>query len=192
MNLKQKLVGQGYDGCSAMSGEIQGCAARITEEFPQAIYVHCISHSLNLAVSDTCKIPAVRNSIATINEIIKFFRNSPKRTTVLNKAVDEVNDENKRKKLIKYCETRWLERLDSIVIFQELSVPIYHALGEIQETFDSKTTKNAFVFEKTMKDASFMIGMVVIREIFALTHPLSVALQSKSIDLAAAVDLDLD
>lgn len=72
LNLK-RAVGQGYDRASAMSGELQGCAARITAHFPEVLYIHCISQSLNLAISDAYKIPIIRNSIGTINEIIKFF-----------------------------------------------------------------------------------------------------------------------
>ncbi|XP_008188935.1 zinc finger MYM-type protein 1-like, partial [Acyrthosiphon pisum] len=47
LNLKY-LVGQGYDGAAAMSGEFQGCAAKVMEKYPQALYVHCASHSLNV------------------------------------------------------------------------------------------------------------------------------------------------
>jgi len=38
-NLKLKLkylVGQGYDGAAAMSGEFQGYAAKVMEKYPQA------------------------------------------------------------------------------------------------------------------------------------------------------------
>lgn len=42
--------GQGYDGASSMSGIFQGCATKISREYPQAPYVHCASHSFNLAV----------------------------------------------------------------------------------------------------------------------------------------------
>jgi len=44
----QFLVGQGYDGASAMSGYLHGAQEYIKKDFPVALYVHCSAHSLNL------------------------------------------------------------------------------------------------------------------------------------------------
>ncbi|GBN99590.1 Zinc finger MYM-type protein 1 [Araneus ventricosus] len=44
------LCGQGYDGASSMSGCFNGVQAVINETNPAALYVHCSSHSLNLAL----------------------------------------------------------------------------------------------------------------------------------------------
>ena len=40
---------QCYDGASAMSGYKRGVATKSREEEPRAMYMHCYSHSLNLA-----------------------------------------------------------------------------------------------------------------------------------------------
>ena len=45
-----KMRGQAYDGASNMSGKRSGTAARISSRYPLALYTHCASHSLNLAV----------------------------------------------------------------------------------------------------------------------------------------------
>ncbi|XP_045463823.1 zinc finger MYM-type protein 1-like [Harmonia axyridis] len=45
------LRGQGYDGAAAIRGKFNRAQAYVMEEHPTAIYVHCISHSLNLAIS---------------------------------------------------------------------------------------------------------------------------------------------
>ena len=44
--------GQGYVGASNMSGRISGVQARISAEYPKAIFIHCFCQSLNLAVQD--------------------------------------------------------------------------------------------------------------------------------------------
>ena len=41
--------GQGYDGASNMSGRLSGVQARISAEYPKALYIHCFCHSQNLA-----------------------------------------------------------------------------------------------------------------------------------------------
>ena len=40
----ENLVGQGYDGASAMSGAFNGAHAVICSEYPLATYVHCSNH----------------------------------------------------------------------------------------------------------------------------------------------------
>ena len=57
------LRGQGYDGASTMSGARGGVQARICEKQPKAIYTHCAGHSLNLAIGNSCLVPAIRNCI---------------------------------------------------------------------------------------------------------------------------------
>ena len=49
----EHLVGQCYDGASNMSGSGKGVAAKVQEVVPNALYVHCHAHLLNLALQDT-------------------------------------------------------------------------------------------------------------------------------------------
>ena len=59
----ENLVGQGYDGASAMSGAFNGAHAVICSEYPLATYVHCSNHVLNLCLSHGSSEQAVRNAI---------------------------------------------------------------------------------------------------------------------------------
>ena len=49
-HLDPSICGQAYDGASNMSGKTNGAAARIPSQYPLALYTHCTSHCLNLAV----------------------------------------------------------------------------------------------------------------------------------------------
>ena len=55
------LRGQAYDGAGNMAGCVNGTATLITNEYPQALYLHCASHCLNLAVVKTLKVTSVHN-----------------------------------------------------------------------------------------------------------------------------------
>ncbi|CAN0846522.1 Zinc finger MYM-type protein 1 [Linum grandiflorum] len=46
----QNIRGQGYDGTSNMRGEWNGLKALFLNEYPQAYYVHCMAHRLQLAL----------------------------------------------------------------------------------------------------------------------------------------------
>lgn len=60
----EDIVGQCFDGASNMSGPKKGVAVRIQEVAPQAIYVHCYGHLLNLAIKDTLEENCVmRNAL---------------------------------------------------------------------------------------------------------------------------------
>ena len=49
------IVSQGYDGASVMSGCCSGVQQRVKQVAPQAVYVYCYAHCLNLALVDTAK-----------------------------------------------------------------------------------------------------------------------------------------
>ena len=68
-----KLIGQGYDRCSAMDGKEGGVQAIIRTKFPKAIFVHCSSHRLNLVDNYLNNVIEIRNSTETIKSVIKFF-----------------------------------------------------------------------------------------------------------------------
>ncbi|KAH9384745.1 hypothetical protein HPB48_026758 [Haemaphysalis longicornis] len=60
------LVGQGYDGCSTMTGREAGVNRLIQNELPKALFFHCASHKLNLVINDLNEVSAIRNTIGVI------------------------------------------------------------------------------------------------------------------------------
>ena len=72
------MVGQGYDGASALSGYLNGAQVHVRKEAPAAIYVHCSSHSLNLVLNSTCSIPEIKNMFPVVKECINFINDSVK------------------------------------------------------------------------------------------------------------------
>ncbi len=74
------LRGQCYDGGSNMKGKIQGAQSRILELQPRAIYVHCLNHSLNLALQDAVKkVPKLRDVLQYANDASVLLGKSAKR-----------------------------------------------------------------------------------------------------------------
>lgn len=53
--------GQCYDGTSVMAGKVSGVSAKILQQQPHALYLHCHEHNLNLVVSSSYKqVPEIR------------------------------------------------------------------------------------------------------------------------------------
>lgn len=105
-------VGIATDGCSVMTSTIRGAVQCVQSYAPHAIYSPCSNHSLNLSISKSSSVQAIRNSVGLIKEIISFFNMSSKRNYVLLTVL------NGNPRLKSLCETRWIERHDSVMIFQ--------------------------------------------------------------------------
>ena len=115
-----KLWGQAYDGASNMSGKTNGAAAPISAQFPLALYIHCSSHCLNLAVVSSLEVTSVHNMIGVLNRVSLFFSAHPKRQTKLEDLTDETQPESHVHKVKDLCRTRWIERIDALDRFQKL------------------------------------------------------------------------
>ena len=75
-----KLQGQCYGGCSTMSGIRSGVAKRVLDEESRAVFMHCYSHSLNLAASDAIKkSQLMKSALETTHEITKLIKKSFRR-----------------------------------------------------------------------------------------------------------------
>ena len=98
--------GQCFDGASNMSGRRSGVATWIQQEEPRALYVHCMGHSLNLAVQDTCRsIKVMADTFDTVLELSKVFKYSAKKKAILLKLKSELAPETMGIRPL--CPTRW-------------------------------------------------------------------------------------
>ena len=104
------IRGQGYDGASNMAGKVKGVKARIQQENNKALYFYCASHYLSLCIAKACSVPAVKNMMATLEQLSFFFKRSPKRQRKLEETILAAIPDSKKTKLVDHCRTRWVER----------------------------------------------------------------------------------
>ena len=183
----QYLRGQGYDGAAAMSGRFNGVQRHISEEFPNAPYVHCAAHSLNLAVSDACNERPIKNCLGTISSVYNFL-NTAKRQAVLQENVGKIKGPEERiQKLKQLCPTRWVERHNSVITFLELFNPVVNTLETIEEWDDRASAANASQLLSAIRQPEFIISVHVLANVFSKSLPLCRNLQKEAIDLAEAM-----
>ena len=183
------LVGQGYDGAAAMAGEHNGVQSLIRrmEGCELAIYVHCAAHTLNLVLADGAKDPLIRNAIGSIKSTINFFKDSPKRFCVLKSEIEKLD--TKRRRLVSFCDTRWIERHDCIMCFRELLDAIIASLTNIS-TWPAK--QNGTLASQLLHQLSndvFIVSLVILDKTLAVTKGLSETLQMKDYDLVQCIEL---
>lgn len=117
------LVSQGYDGASVMSGASNGVQARIRAIVPQAVYVHCHAHILNLVLVDCMKSNADAFEFFSLVQCLYVFISTSKAHAIFLEKQAELHPKKQPRQLQRLSDTRWACR--------------YLALDAIAHTFDS-------------------------------------------------------
>ncbi|XP_011407407.1 PREDICTED: zinc finger MYM-type protein 1-like [Amphimedon queenslandica] len=73
-----KMVSQGYDGASIMSGHCSGVQTRVREFAPLAVYIHCYAHVLNLVLVDSVRSVATASEFFVLLEALYVLVSSSK------------------------------------------------------------------------------------------------------------------
>ena len=166
-----KLLGQGYDGCSVMASSQNGVQARIREKYPKAAFVHCASHRLNLVVNDLNDVSDIRNAVGVTKKIVNFFRDSPKRRALLPN-------------LPLLYETRWTEKYKSIRVFSHNFDKIFDCLAD---TAAGQTGHTAHVLLSACSSCTFLICLFIVANYSSILEPVAQMLQSVQLDIVKAL-----
>ena len=188
------LRGQAYDGAGAMAGCSKGVATRIQDKYPKALYIHCAVHRLNLCIVKCCSIREISNMMGTADSVVRYFKYSPKRQLYFEECIDaEFNTtvtKEKRTKLKELCRTRWVERHDAFAVFVDFLKPLGVCLDSINSNngreWSRESRADAYSLLLALQKFSFVVSLVIAREILAITKPLSVQLQGSYTDIARA------
>ena len=87
-NSVKKLVAQTFDGSSVMSSEFNGMQANIKEDVPEAMFLHCYAHKLNLVLLHSAKcMRECKAFFKTLEGLSAFFSKPTKRTHLLGNVV---------------------------------------------------------------------------------------------------------
>lgn len=173
-------VGIGTDNCAVMASQAKGAVAEIQKYCKNASRCPCFNHSLNNSLAQTSKVSQTKNAIVLMKNIIRFSNASAKRTRVFRSHLG--------KSFKGLCETRWSEKHDGISQFKSLLPKIVDALNEISEWNDAKSAMEAKTLVLSV-DFEFVVAVSALHDILSTTRPLSLVLQSPSLDLNAALNV---
>jgi len=167
------------DSCAVMMSEAKGAVAEILKVAKHAVKTPCDSHSLNNSLSQSSNVQLVKNSSAIIQRTSTFLNSSSKRNFV-------VRDIMKKGGMPKLCETRFIERHSAYLIFRDSLPLVIEVLTEIMGWNEAKTSADANSLILSITDPGFIITLVCMCDVFALTLPLAALLQKESLDVASA------
>jgi hypothetical protein len=199
------IRGQGYDGASNMRGEWNGLKALILQECPYAYYIHCLAHQLQLAlVAASREVPKVHNFFQNANFIVNTVSASPKRNDELldNQAIEIAKEIelgeldtgrglNQIGSLQRAGDTRWSSHYKSVKSFLRLFGPSVLVLRGVANDRSVPwgprgDAEGALNFLVTF---DFVFILHLMEKIMKITDVLCVKLQSKTLDIANALDI---
>ena len=122
---ESKLRGQAYDCAGNMVGRLQGCSTLIQQQFPKALYMHCIAHCLNLCIVSPSKIVDVKSMWAALVVVNIFYKYSSKRSQSHADEIEEMSSHDEgqdfaKRKLVDLCKMSWVAYHNTLVTFSAL------------------------------------------------------------------------
>ena len=138
----EKLRGHCFDGASNMSGRVSGVQKRIVEDQPRSVFVHCVNHSLDLALVEEAKKknPQIADALNTVRDVVGILKTT-KRKHLFEEHFRELNlhdieDADCRQratphKLLALCPTRWTVRCQAVARFLEEYDAVILALEDV-------------------------------------------------------------
>lgn len=182
---KHKVIGLGFDGAANMSGKFKGVQARFLVDIPEAQYVHCRAHCLNLAIMTTCQLREVRNMYGTVSDVVTFIQSSAKRMQVF-RANAELGELDRNLK--KFCATRWTCHEETLSSFLQNLTVVIDTLQMLTEDSSTKTCSTATSLLNSIHNFQFLTSLVIAEYYLKFTKPLSKIFQSPDCDLIRATD----
>lgn len=169
-----------------MKGMYSGVQKRIIDKAPNATYVHCCAHNLNLVICDAAKSSSdALRFFETIQSIFNFFSSSAPRWALL--AFGNETNDIRKKTLKKLCPTRWEARHKSLFALKERFVDVLKSLSMIlltsyksDEKIVSKSLKNS------MESFEFVLMICLWENILRSTQCVSKMLQSQKMNIQSA------
>jgi len=134
-----------------MVSEVCGAVKQIQKYSKNAIHSLCSNHALNLSIAKSSAVQSVRNCIGIIKEVVSFFHASAKRNYTLKQHLTT------HKKLHSLCETRWVERQDSIIQFKESIIEIVDTLTDVSEWNENISSSKAKMMIAAICNCDFII-----------------------------------
>lgn len=185
---KNVCIAQCYDGASVMSGCNNGVQEKFRQEVPQALYIHCHAHRLNLVLVDCVhNVKSVGECFATVQMLHNFFSGSVTHKVFMEKQ-QELEPTKQAVELKRLSDTRWSCQYFTLWAIKKTLPAILATLEDVSNQSNAHRATEAKSLIGLI-GAQFVLHICMLESIFSLTKKLSDHLQATDLDLASAIDL---
>uniref|UniRef100_A0A3B5AB25 HAT C-terminal dimerisation domain-containing protein n=1 Tax=Stegastes partitus TaxID=144197 RepID=A0A3B5AB25_9TELE len=174
-----KCVAQTYDGAAVMSGTTGGVQAHFRRLHPEAIYMHCYAHELNLVLCHTCKaIPEAVELFSLLECVYSFVSTSLVNHHKFMEAQTRLGLTTVE--LVQLSNTRWACQLRSISAVLDTLSAILECLSAIRSPIAVGLRVKLYKF-------SAVYALLMFQSLLSVTEGLHKFLQKETLDLAEAL-----
>ncbi|CAI0429385.1 unnamed protein product [Linum tenue] len=198
-----RIRGQGYDGASNMSGEINGLKALVLAENSSAYYVHCFAHQLQLTLVAVAKQHGdVSGFFTLITNLINLVGGSCKRMDNIRESqaakvvealccgeLETGRGLNQEVGLKRPCDTRWGSHFDTLLNLPVIYSSVIDCLDIIKKEAKGEAKGEASVTLICIQSFDFAFILHMMIKVLAITNELSKSLQRKDQDIVNAMQL---
>ena len=183
---------------SVMSGCAAGVHVLLKKYMPQAVYIHCAAHRLNLVINDTCKVVCyVLDYFSIVTQIYSFFTASGVTNTYFKQAQIDLGLGEYSFNILSKClrvflyfivqsstlklwaDTRWDSRWTSINAVVNNFPAILKALHDLSEQGSGTRSTNASRLLMHVKKSIFIVTSLILHKLFGIIKVLSDHLKSR-------------
>lgn len=165
------LRGQTYDGAANMAGVYNGAQALVRQEQPLALFVHCISHCVNLATEAAMtESSVIRDAVCLVNEVGVLSSQSGKFQTIFSRAASSMYDTFVR--LRPLCPTRWTVRAKAIKHVLQQYESVLQGLEEMSKSNGESAVRAAGMLQKFMQGNTYL-ALVCAADVIELLETLT-------------------
>lgn len=175
-NDPSKLIAQTYDGANVMKGEQGGVQYKIQQVYPNAHYIHCYAHQLNLVMKHvSSSVKSARLFFANLSGIAAFFSKSPQRLAALDEFVN--------RRIPRPSSTRWNFNIRTVNTVFENKNNLIKCFEKLQSTSTTdKTIQSSTGLLSLMKNETFLFWLELFHKIMPNVEILYNQFQSRNID----------
>ncbi len=181
-------VGMCFDGAAVMSGNHGGVHVILKRTFPNAIYVHCCSHRLNLVLSTVASASGhISTFFETLNSL-RTFTNGAQRHAIFLEIQKEMHPHRQTLELERPSDTRWSSRASSVSKVLQLLDVILEMLAQCSEK-NGETKFEADSLLHQVQTKKFLFLLVTFGKLFETTEFATRGLQSSTLSVTDTISL---
>jgi hypothetical protein len=156
----RKIRGQGYDGAANMSGAYGGVQTLMKQKAPNARYIHCAAHTLNLVINDAVKnVKELRNFFDMLEKLYVFFSAISRWNRLQKERTCSIT-------LKRLCPTRWSSRNQALIALRSRFVDVMKLLALLSLSGKNSEEKcEAASLQKYFERFSSVVTVVLLSQI---------------------------
>lgn len=193
LNMEQ-CKGQAHSCSGKHSNKIKKFASKIIEKFPTSVLTVRSTHALNIALANKMALSGAQLVTSTFKQIESFFSRSPLLRVEFEHAISlcYADREEKANAIKDLCQTNWTSSYNVFEVGVEMYESLLLWLDSVNDNEDvrwsDKVAQEAMVISKALTDFEFLMTLIVLKNITALTKAFSKNMLGDASDIICAAN----